>query len=454
VDDYFDIHVPGPEHYFAEGILHHNTGKSIAALMKLYLCAWKYPGMRALIVRKTRESLTEAALVTWEEKVVPEGHPMLVGPQRRLRQVYRYGNGSEIVVGGLDKASKVMSTEYDLIFVQEAIELTEVDWASLLTRLRNGKMPYQQLLADTNPAHPTHWLKKRCDAGVTRMIIGRHDDNPTLVNPRTGAYTNVGKTYMAKLESLPDMMRKRLRYGLWVQAEGAVYEEWNPDVHVVDSFAIPPEWTRYMGVDFGFVNPLAVGFWAADPDGRLYLYREIYKTRTLVEDIAKEIKQVWADELSQMQDFVLARGERDKLSSDEIRVALEALPAQLRPAAILCDHDAEDRKTLEKHLGNVVTRAANKAVSAGIQALAERLKVQKDGKPRLMVFRDALAHPPDGDLRQKGKPTNFASEIEGYVWDDAKVKEQPLKENDHSVDQGRYIAMHLSGRKPAFAFLA
>jgi predicted O-methyltransferase YrrM len=57
-----------------------------------------------------------------------------------------------IVVVGLDKAQKVMSSEYDVIFVQEAIELTVDDWEALTTRLRNGKISFQQLLADCNPS--------------------------------------------------------------------------------------------------------------------------------------------------------------------------------------------------------------------------------------------------------------------------------------------------------------
>jgi hypothetical protein len=39
------------------------TGKSRAYLEKLHLCALKYPGMRGLIVRKTRVSLTDPAQV-------------------------------------------------------------------------------------------------------------------------------------------------------------------------------------------------------------------------------------------------------------------------------------------------------------------------------------------------------------------------------------------------------
>jgi predicted transcriptional regulator len=40
-------------------------------------------------------------------------------------------------------------------------------------------------------------------------------------------------------------------------------------------------------VDFGYTNPFVMQWWAEDPDGRLYLYREIYRTRRLVEDHAK-----------------------------------------------------------------------------------------------------------------------------------------------------------------------
>ena len=61
------------------------TGKSRALLEKVYLCAQKYPRMRALIVRKTRASLTESGLVTFEEKVLPIGSPVPRGPQRRYR---------------------------------------------------------------------------------------------------------------------------------------------------------------------------------------------------------------------------------------------------------------------------------------------------------------------------------------------------------------------------------
>src|SRR5438552_18558621 len=96
----------------------------------------------------------------------------LLGPEVGARvlwkstmQQYQYRkNGSILAIAGLDKSSKVMSSEWDLIYVQEATELDEDDWESLTTRLRNGMNIYQQLIVDCNPDAPTQWLKQRASS--------------------------------------------------------------------------------------------------------------------------------------------------------------------------------------------------------------------------------------------------------------------------------------------------
>ena len=174
------------------------TRKSRAALEKLHLVATRYPGSRLLILRKTRKSLTSSALVTFEHKVLPARHPILSGPSRTHRSVYSYPPkdglaGSEIDVGGLDNPTKVMSAEYDLIYVQEALELSEEEWEVLTTRLRNHVVPYQQLLGDCNPDPPSHWIKQRADkdglagSGGLTLLESRHEDNPELYDLRRAA---------------------------------------------------------------------------------------------------------------------------------------------------------------------------------------------------------------------------------------------------------------------------
>lgn len=392
------------------------TGKSRGLLEKLNALALTYPGMRGLIVRKTRASLTDTTLVTWEDHVKPACDTE--NQQRNVRRSYKYPNGSELVVGGMDKAIKIMSSEYDVICAFEATEFFEDDWEAFTTRLRNGVMPYQQLLADCNPGPPTHWLNQRMNKGLTRRIICRHEDNPRLFLP-DGSLTSYGEAYISKLDRLTGVRYERLRKGKWVAAEGMVYKDWDDKLNLTDHFVPPADWRRIRVVDFGYTNPFTCHWYAIDGDGRMYLYREIYMTRRLVEDHARDIKR-------------LSKGENIE--------------------ATICDHDAEDRATLEKHLG-CVTLPAHKAVSPGIQAVEARIRKAPDGRPRLMIMRDTLVET-DSDLREAKKPASTTEELPGYIYPTVRgktEKEAPVKENDHGMDTLRYAVAYvdsLGGQTP------
>lgn len=413
----------GPELLYAGPA---GTGKSKCLLEKLHAVALKYPGMRGLIVRKTLASLGSTALVTYEEHVAKEhlanGEVTWFGGSAKEAACYRYKNGSRLVVGGMDKSMKIMSSEYDVVYVQEATELTEEDWEAITTRLRNGKVPYQQIIADANPDVPTHWLKIRCDTGKTHHIRSRHEDNPILFNQNpdgtTGTLTEIGKNYISKLDALTGVRYQRLRKGIWCAAEGLVYEEFDPEIHVHKRIAVPPvSWTRYITVDFGYTNPMVVQFWAEDEDGRLYLYRELYHTKTTVEDMCPQIKEAMN------------------------------LKKEPRPRMIICDHDAEGRAVLEKHLG-MSTKAAKKTVEDGIQAVKMRMvRSEADGRPRIYLCQDAVVKK-DPDLADRKKPTSTLEEVVGYIWDRGTVKaqldgkppkEMPVKEDDHGMDAMRYM---------------
>jgi PBSX family phage terminase large subunit len=421
------------------------TGKSRALLERLYVMMLKYPGSKGLIVRKTLASLSTTALDTWQKFVIPEallsGAVNYYGGSRREPAQYRFSNGSRVMLGGMDKPTKIMSSEYDVCYVQEAIELTVEDWESILTRLRNGVIPYQMLMGDTNPSTPQHWLKQRAGDGRLVMIDSRHEDNPVLFN-LDGTLTERGTNYMANLDSLTGVRYLRLRKGLWVAAEGLIFEEFSEAVHVVAKFVPPRDWPRYWSVDFGFSNPFVLQCWARDPDGRLYLYRELYRTRRLVEDHVRDILELVAPVDWRMP------GANDCHELNHLRCG-HRVWREPRPQVIVCDHDAEDRATFEKHSG-MGTTAANKSVAEGLQAVMSRLRLQEDGRPRLFIMRDAPAER-DQLLRDRGRPTSTQEEFPGYVWARKSVshtdreKDEPLKEDDHGMDTTRYIVMHFDG---------
>jgi len=376
------------------------TGKTRAILEKVFLLCDKYPGCRILFLRNTRASMTDSVLVTWEEKVVPTNHDILVGPHRQNRRAYTFGNGSEVVLGGLDKPGKIFSTDYDMGIVFEAIEITEDIWEKLQTRLRYHVIPYQQAVADCNPDRPTHWLNLRAATPRMTRLLSRHSDNPS-VTPE----------YLRKLDNLTGVRRARYRDGIWAAAEGMVYDGFDASVHIVPRFDVPAEWRRIRVVDFGYTNPFVCQWWAVDNDGRIFLYRELYQTRTLVADHAHRISALSGDEHIE---------------------------------ATIADHDAEDRATLARE--GIQTIGAYKAVTTGIEAVQARIRVQDDGKPRLFVMADALVER-DDELAEAKKPLCTEQEFPGYVWpkgvDGKSQKEQPVKVDDHGMDAMRYAVAYV-----------
>lgn len=426
------------------------TGKTVGALMKIHLACLKTKKVRALVLRKTHASLTASTLVTFREKVAAEalnaGLVRFYGGSAQEPAAFRYRNGSVIVVGGLDRASRLLSTEYDICLIDEGIEVTEEDVDTIVTRLRNGRLPYQQLIITTNPGPPTHHLKARADAGRCTLLYSRHEDNPRMF--QGGEWTEYGKTYLARLDSLTGARYQRMRWGKWVSAEGLIYEEWDPAIHLVDRFPIPDSWSRFLAIDFGFTNPFVCQWWAEDGDGRLYLYREIYKTHRLVEDHAAHILQLVTEPVPDVEQ---KPGESvlDAVSAGRRRWT------EPRPRSAVCDHDAEGRATLERHAG-MSTTAAHKAVSEGIQAFGARLKVAGDGKPRLFILRDSVVER-DEALVEAKKPTCTAEEFASYVWaikPGGDLKEEPLKVDDHGCDSGRYLVAERDlGRTPRMRWL-
>ncbi|MEU2730107.1 phage terminase large subunit [Streptomyces griseoviridis] len=429
------------------------TGKSLAALFRLHLTALHNPGIRCLIVRKTAVSLTSTTLVTFDKKVAADALARRIvswfGGSAREAACYRYSNGSRIVVGGMDKPEKIMSAEYDLVFADEATELTITDWEAISTRLRHGALSWQQQIAACNPSHPTHWLKLRCDQGDATMLISRHRDNPAYVNP-DGTYTPTGAAYFKKLDRLTGVRKARLRDGTWAAAEGQIYETWDDAVHLVDPFAIPDGWTRWWTVDFGYTNPFVLQCWAEDGDGRLFLYREIYRTKRLVEDHARDILRL----VRRCATCCKSTAPGHDCHACGTCVLEWTEP---RPRAVICDHDAEDRATLERHLG-MGTQAARKSVSDGIQAVQSRLAVAGDGRPRLFVVRGALASR-DLLLEEASLPMCATDEVGGYVWavkpgNAGGLKEEPLKKDDHAMDALRYmVAARDLGARPSVRWL-
>lgn len=437
-----EIHIPAPELRGANYDLGScrdlevcldgpaGTGKTFAALYKVHLLLLKNPGAKALVARKTNTALAGSALATYREHILePNEGVTYFGGNKVKPAAFEYPNGSVMVVQGLDKREKIRSWEFDVAYINEATECDEEDIEFVRMRLRNGKVGYHQLIMDCNPDAPEHWLNLRMESGKTTRLLSRHEDNPRYYDAKAKEWTEAGREYIfTTLAGLTGILRDRYLSGIWVAAVGAIYRDvFDRKRNVIKPFDIPRDWARYLCIDFGYSHPFVCKWYAIDNDGRLYCYREIYRTRMLVEDLAKQVLI-----LSGWFHLLPSNHERHK---DQPASWADPLPRE-----VIGDWDAEDRATFERHSRLLIT-PAKKTVSDGIQAVQTRLRPAGDGKPRLMYFENMLVE--QDELLAKGKkPTSTLGEFPLYVWRksaDGSSQEEPVKENDHGMDTDRYM---------------
>jgi phage terminase large subunit len=370
------------------------------------ICAWllvqagTYAGARILCARKHRNAAQKSL---WDDTF----RKLLTG-RRDFRMLdsemeIRASNGSLIRVDGLDdqdRVDKVLGTEYAHIFFNEATQLSWPTVQTVLSRLAQHVpgMPARKAILDCNPKNQRHWLYK---AGVLHIDPDKGTplaDADAWARLHWTPYDNphLPADALATLESLTGTQRRRLLNGEWCESEGAVYDEFDEEIHVCQDMPAGWErWDRVLGIDFGYTNPFVCLAGAVDPDGRLWIYRERYQSNQTVRAHADAIR-AWG----------------------------------IQPLWTVADHDAEDRATLREC--GIHTMPARKEISVGIKAVKERLRVAGDGRPRLMIHASCRA---------------TIGEFYDYAWaplsDGKNAKEEPVKDRDHAMDTIRYMVMQL-----------
>lgn len=432
------------------------AGKSRVGCEKGYFLNMQYPGNRGLIIRKSLKDVKASTInQTLIPEVIPESHIKVhtkrdnkiehytgtVDPEGEpvTSEVHYYGLESGRKKRDDDLPEKIGSTSWGWIFVDEGTEISKGDWNQLYGRLRydgkrqNGrhyKVPFRQIFTATNPASPGHWMYEHFKPedpgeGKGETFMMTLSDN-----------VHLPQDYVENLETnLSGMYYERYVKGRWVGAEGMVYEEFDPKKHLITDtddlpaaeewqihgtdeypdgeksiFVTPPaDWRVYRTIDFGYRNPFVCQWWAASPDDVLVMFRELYVTEELVEDLAPRIKM---------------------LSPDGRKIS-----------GTFCDHDVEANEVLRRR--GVDTQNAKKDIEQGIQAVKSKLKPNDRGEPELFFLANARCHEADTQLKLREDPLRTVEEIYEYSWDEE--EEVPEEGNDHGLDAMRYLVHTLFG---------
>lgn len=242
------------------------------------------PGYKGIILRRTFPELEEMMLR------MEQFYPLLGGHYQSGSKRWKFPAESYIKVGHMQLEKdkyKYKSDEFQFVGLDEASSFTGTQYLYMFSRCRSKHPNIKpRFRAGTNPGGEGHkFLKERfrignvtpgttivSKEGLTRVFIpAKLKDNPTLLQN--------DPDYIKRLMALPEIERLRLLEGVWDAFEGQAIPELNMDVHGIEPFDIPPEWPRYRTMDWGYATPFAVGWWAVDPNGVLFRYREWYGSK-------------------------------------------------------------------------------------------------------------------------------------------------------------------------------
>ena len=244
----------------------------------LFLCLHllEHPNTRLSVVRKTLPAIRGSVLYDFKDILVRLGI-WADANFNKSEMIYTFPNGSFVEFFSTDQEQKLRGRKRDILFVNEANELSFVEWQQLAMRTAQFK------ILDYNPSFSEdHWIMKLNDESGVYHFVTTYRDNPFLE-----------QTIIDEIESLQTKSPTLWQiYGLGKRAivEGIVF----PRIEQVAEF---PDWCKseFIGIDFGYTNdPTAivkVGYAVnADDEECLFIDEICYRTRMTTGDICDALR--------------------------------------------------------------------------------------------------------------------------------------------------------------------
>jgi hypothetical protein len=180
------------------------------------------------------------------------------------------------------------------------------------------------------------FVKKRfvdpCKEGG-KIIVGKGGNKRIYIHATLeDNKENIDPTYAQSLDGRPEAERKAKKFGDWSAYLGQVFDEFRdkhyPDepehaIHVVEPFEIPTWWPKFIIGDWGFAAMTYIGFYAVSPSKRLYLYREIYWTKTKIEEWGPVVRDFMNRETPKVIKFCKSAGQ-DRGTDHTVRSQIES----------------------------------------------------------------------------------------------------------------------------------
>ena len=247
------------------------SSKTFNTLIWLIMYCLSHPYIRLSIVRATLPAIKGSVFIDFKEILMR----MLIYDEKNLNKsdfTYHFPNGSWVEFFSTDSEQKLRGRKRDVLFVNEANELSYLEWQQLKMRTtRFAIMDYNPSFSDD------HWICGVNQDCRTYHFVSTYKDNPFLEQ----AIIDEIEGLRTKNQTLWQV------YGLGLQAviEGLIFK----NVETISEIPVNVK-RRWVGMDFGFTNDPTAIVEVAVQDNDLYIDERAYATQMLSNDIIRVLK--------------------------------------------------------------------------------------------------------------------------------------------------------------------
>lgn len=375
----------------------------------------------------------------------------------------RFWNGSKIFLCHCKDEKdrfKYLGAEIHVLLIDELTHFTDVIYRFLRNRVRmvgitlpekyRGKFP--RILCGSNPGGIGHQFVKttfidasvplkvyrasKSEGGMLRQFIpAQLEDNPSMADE--------DPQYEDRLHGLgSETLVQAMRYGDWNIVEGAFFDNWRQDRHVIRPFAIPEHWLRFRAGDWGSAHPFSFGWYAVASEDFIYAPGKVIPRGALV-----RYREWYGVALNAEGKFIPDKGL--KLTAEAVGAGIRVRDGDdriaygvLDPATFAQNGGPSIAENMAKGTRNqpgATFRRADNARVAGSGAMGgwdqmrSRLDGDEDGRPMLFFFETCV---------------HAIRTIPALQHDPDRLEDLNTHMEDHAGDEVRYACMSRPYVKP------